>query len=267
MPRLLYPGKRRKRLSMKTVIVVPTYNEAENIPLLTEQVTAAVPQAALMLMDDNSPDGTADIAEKLFASRPEFGHHRVVRRTGPRGLGRAYRDGFQRALEAGYDRILQMDADLSHDPVYLPALLEASEHADLVIGSRYCPGGGVRNWPLRRLWLSRFAVWYVQHVAALPIADATAGFRCWTRRALEAVELETLNSEGYSFQVEMGHRAHRAGMRIAEVPIIFTARQFGRSKISRAVLLESFVMPWRLRGHPWQPLQAGLTSVADTAPK
>lgn len=238
---------------MTTVIVVPTYNEAENVPRLAQQIARNVPDAHLLLMDDNSPDKTADLAEQFFASSPLYANFRVVRRIGPRGLGRAYCDGFQRALDAGYERIIQMDADLSHDPAYLPALLDASNHADLIIGSRYCPGGGVRNWPRHRLWLSRFACRYVQRVANIPIADATAGFRCWTRRALQAVQIETLHSEGYSFQVEMGHRAAQAGMTIAEIPIVFTDRQFGRSKISRAVLLESFILPWRLRGKPWQP--------------
>ncbi len=237
----------------KTVIVVPTYNEAENVPLLAAQIAQALPGVHLMLMDDNSPDGTSDSAEALFSSRPEFAGYTVVRRTGPRGLGRAYRDGFQRALDAGYERIIQMDADLSHDPARLPVLLEAANSAELVIGSRYCPGGGVQNWPARRVMLSRFACWYVHKVAGIPVADATGGYRCWTRHALESVEISSLHSEGYSFQVEMLHRACRAGMRIAESPIIFTDRQFGKSKISRAVLLESFLMPWKLRLHPWSP--------------
>lgn len=241
---------------MRTVIVVPTYNEAENIPLLAEQVARTLPDVELMVMDDNSPDGTAEIAERLFASKPEFARYRLIRREGPRGLGRAYRDGFQRALREGYDRIVQMDADLSHDPAFLPALLDASHSADLVIGSRYCAGGGVKNWPQRRIWLSRFANAYVHRVARIPVSDATAGFRCWTRRALEAVQMQTLTSEGYSFQVEMSHRACRAGMKIVETPILFTDRQFGRSKISRAVLIESFLMPWRLRLRPWQPAEA-----------
>jgi len=241
---------------MKSIIVVPTYNEAENIPLLVEQVARIMPEAHLLLMDDNSPDQTAEKAERLFASNPAYAAYRVVRRTGPRGLGRAYRDGFQRALAEKYDRIFQMDADLSHDPVHLPEMLRASESADLVIGSRYCPGGGVRNWPKRRLWLSRFACRYVQFVARIPISDATAGYRCWTRDALETVQLETVESEGYSFQVEMSHRAVVAGMRIEEVPIVFTDRQFGRSKISRAVLVESFLRPWRLRVQPWRPAKA-----------
>lgn len=247
---------------MKCVIVVPTYNEAENITSLAERVAKALPQAHLWLMDDNSPDGTADTAEQLFAAHPEYSAYRVVRRTGPRGLGRAYRDGFQRALTAGYDRIFQMDADLSHDPASLPALLNASKNADLVIGSRYCPGGGVQNWPAHRLMLSRFAVWYVHKVAAIPVADSTAGFRCWSRRALAAVQLDTLHSDGYSFQVEMTHRALQAGMKIVEVPITFTDRQFGHSKISKTVLVESMLMPWRLRSNPWRPTEAAVRMLA-----
>jgi dolichol-phosphate mannosyltransferase len=217
---------------LKTVIVLPTYNEAQNVPLVFDQIAESLPGADVMVMDDNSPDGTADAAERLFESDSRFARYSVVRRTGPRGLGRSYRDGFRRAMDAGYDRIIQMDADLSHDPTHLPALLEASSTAGLVIGSRYCPGGGVRNWPASRVALSRFANWYVHKVAGIPVADATAGFRCWTRTALEAVDVDTLRSEGYSFQVEMSYRACRAGVRIAESPITFTDR---------------------LRARPWQP--------------
>jgi dolichol-phosphate mannosyltransferase len=206
-----------------------------------------------MLVDDGSPDNTAAIAEALFASDPRFSRYSVLRRTGPRGLGRAYRDGFRHALEQGFDLIIQMDADLSHDPSRLPALVQAAGEADLVIGSRYCKGGSVANWPLHRVLLSRFACWYVRQVASIPVADATAGYRCWTRKALGAIEIGTIQSEGYSFQVEMAHRASRAGLRIQEAPIRFVDRRQGRSKISRAVLMESFLMPWALRFHPWQP--------------
>lgn len=246
----------------KIVIVLPTYNEADNIPLIAPRIAEAVPEADVMVMDDNSPDGTADSAERLFASDSRFAGYRVVRRTGPRGLGRAYRDGFQRALDARYDRIIQMDADLSHDPEHLPALLAASGSAGLVIGSRYCPGGGVQNWPASRIRLSRFANWYVRMIARIPVADATAGFRCWTRQGLDALEIETVTSEGYSFQVEMSHRACRVGLKIAETPITFTDRQFGQSKISRGVLIESFLMPWRIRFRPWQSSRAIVTARA-----
>ena len=241
---------------MKCVIVVPTYNEAENVAALCEKIAQIVPDAHLTLMDDGSPDGTAGIAEALFAGDRKFANYRVVRRTGLRGLGRAYCDGFQRALDAGYDRIVQMDADLSHDPAYLPALLERSRNADLVIGSRYCEGGGVQNWARQRILLSRFANWYVHKVARIPVLDATAGFRCWTRQALEAAQIDTVRADGYSFQVEMSHRATRSGMKIAEIPIIFTDRRFGQSKISRKVLVESFLTPWRLRFRPWLPVHA-----------
>lgn len=237
----------------RILIVVPTYNEAENIAILCEQVAHHAPHAHLVFMDDNSPDKTAEIAESVFASSPKYSNYRVVRRIGPRGLGRAYRDGFQYAIDEGYERIVQMDADLSHDPAHLPALLAATDTADLAIGSRYCLGGSVRNWPRHRILLSRFAVWYVHSVVGIPIKDVTAGYRCWTRRALEAIELNTVVSDGYSFQVEMAYRAVNAGMRTIEVPIIFTDRRLGKSKISRSVLFESFLMPWRLRSRPWQP--------------
>lgn len=238
---------------IKTVIVMPTYNEAENVPIITDRIASILPDAHVMIMDDNSPDGTADTSERIFRSDSRFAEYRVVRRSGPRGLGRAYRDGFERAIDAGYDRIIQMDADLSHDPSHLPAMVDCSLTAGLVIGSRYCAGGGVRNWPASRIWLSRFANWYVHKLTQIPLADATAGFRCWTLAALTAVEIGTLKSEGYSFQVEMSHRACRAGVQIAETPITFTDRQYGRSKISRTVLIESMLMPWKLRFHPWQP--------------
>lgn len=251
---------------IKTIVIVPTYNEAENIPLLAEQIARALPEAHLLLVDDGSPDGTADLATGLFASEAAYEHYRVLRRTGLRGLGRAYREGFDMALSEGYDCIIQMDADLSHDPGHLPELLKATSHADLVIGSRYCPGGGVKNWPWHRILLSRFAVWYVRTLTHVPLADATAGYRCWTRRALESVELETLMSEGYSFQVEMSHRASRAGMRIAEVPILFIDRQYGHSKISRTVLFESIALPWRLRWCPWVPQSNLLNTLSADNP-
>ena len=239
---------------MKTIIVIPTYNEAQNVTLVATKVAQALPEAHLLFVDDASPDGTADIADRLFASDPIYSNYRVLRRTGERGLGRAYREAFIQVLGEGYDRIIHMDADLSHDPAYLPAMLAASHDADLVIGSRYAPGGGVRNWPRYRVMMSRFANRYVQAIAGIPVADATAGFRCWTSRALEAVHMESFKSEGYSFQVEMSYRASRAGMKIVEVPIIFTDRQFGQSKISRKVLLESAIIPWKLRAQSWQPL-------------
>ena len=242
-----------ERERLRRIAVVPTYNEAENILTLALRLVATDPELHLLVMDDGSPDGTAELAQKAFATTPGFENFRVVVREGKRGLGRAYVDGFERALADGYDRIIQMDADLSHDPERIPALLEASQTADVVIGSRYCPGGSVQNWALSRVLLSKFACAYVHHVAKIPIADVTAGYRCWSRRALEAIQVETIQSEGYSFQVEMAHRAIRAGMSVVEVPICFTDRLHGQSKISRTVLIESILLPWRLRLHPWTP--------------
>ena len=254
---------------MNLLIVIPTYNERENIARLSELISLNQPEAHLMLMDDNSPDGTADFAEDLFQSHASFRNYRVVRRIGTRGLGRSYCDGFQRALNEGYELIVQMDADLSHNPEYLQALIEGAKRSDLVIGSRYCPGGGVRNWSRSRVWLSKFANWYVHRISGIPVSDVTAGFRCWTRRALEAVQVDTIHSEGYSFQVEMSHRASRAGMKIEEVPIIFTDREFGQSKISRSVILESIIMPWKLAIKPWKPekRQVGVQRLDDPLAK
>jgi dolichol-phosphate mannosyltransferase len=234
----------RWEAELRSIIVVPTYNEAENIEALLTQVAAALPEAHMLVVDDASPDGTADIAERLCAQYPGY---RVLRRTGPRGLGHAYKEGFCRVLDDGYDRIFHMDADLSHDPAYLPAMLRASETADLVIGSRYVRGGGVRHWPWYRILLSRYANLYVRLITGVPTADATAGFRCWTASALQAIRPNTLTCEGYAFAVEMTYRAHQAGLRIAEVPIIFPDRRYGQSKMSGHVIFESILNPWRLR--------------------
>ncbi len=232
---------------MRTLVVIPTYNEAQNIAALLPRLAAVAPEARLLLVDDGSPDATADRAEALFKTSPAYAHYAVLRRTGPRGLGLAYREGFAYALKAGFDRVLQMDADLSHDPADIPALLEASDSADLVIGSRYCAGGRVRDWPRRRVFISKFAGWYVRRVLGVPFTDPTAGFRCWTRAGLEAVKVDTLKSEGYAFQVEMILRAYRAHLRIKEVSITFSDRTHGKSKMSRRVLFESMILPWKLK--------------------
>ena len=230
--------------SDRTLIVIPTYDERENVGGLVRRIFEHAPEADLLVLDDNSPDGTADHAEALFGSDPRFS---VLRRTGARGYGRSLLDGYRRALDAGYARVLQMDADFSHDPASIPALLAASRRADVVIGSRYCPGGGVANWPLRRRVLSRFANRYVAAITSLRVGDATSGFRCYTQRALRVLLEGRTRAEGYAFLVEATFRAHRAGLRVAEVPITFTDRREGQSKISRKVILESVLMPWRLR--------------------
>jgi dolichol-phosphate mannosyltransferase len=229
----------------RTLIIIPTYDERENVGELVRQVFAHAPEADVLVLDDDSPDGTADHAEQLFGADPRF---KVLRRTGARGYGRSLLDGYRRALDAGYARVLQMDADLSHDPASIPSLLAASARgADVVIGSRYCAGGGVANWPLRRRLLSRFANRYVAAITSLRVGDATSGFRCYTQRALRILLEGRTRAEGYAFLVEATFRAHRAGLHIAEVPITFTDRREGQSKISRKVILESVLMPWRLR--------------------
>lgn len=230
----------------RAVVVIPTFNEAENIPTLFDRLQEVVPALDILVVDDGSPDGTAQVAEQLGASLSSG--CRVLRREGVRGFARSYVEGFLFALEQGYDRVVQMDADLSHDPAYIPAMLaEVDNGAGLVIGSRYCQGGGVQNWHLRRVLLSRYANRYVRWVTGLPTNDATAGFRCWTREALQAVDLPTIESEGYGFQVEMTYRAMRAGVRIAESPIVFRDRRFGVSKLSGHMIWEAAKLPWRLR--------------------
>ena len=229
----------------RTLITVPTYDERENVGGLVRQILAYAPEADVLVIDDDSPDGTADHAASLFGSDPRFA---VLRRTGARGYGRSLLDGYRRALDAGYARVLQMDADFSHNPAAIPALLAASARgADVVIGSRYCPGGGVANWPLRRRALSRFANRYVAAITGLRVGDATSGFRCYTQRALRVLLEGRTRAEGYAFLVEATFRTHRAGLRLAEVPITFTDRREGQSKISRKVIFESVLMPWRLR--------------------
>ena len=228
----------------RTLIVVPTYNERENVARLVPELLAVAPDADVCLLDDASPDGTADYAEGLFGSDTRFS---VLRRAGARGYGRSLVDGYRKALEGGYARLVQLDADFSHDPARIPALVEASRTSEVVIGSRYCAGGGVENWPMRRRALSRFANAYVARITGLRVHDATSGFRCYTRRALRALLEGRIAGEGYAFLVEATYRAGRAGLHVAEVPITFTDRREGQSKMSRKVILESVLMPWRLR--------------------
>lgn len=229
---------------MSLLVVIPTYDERESLPELVPRVLA-IPDASVLVVDDASPDGTGAIADALAAAYP--GRVDVLHRTGPRGLGHAYVAGIQRALESRADLICQMDADLSHDPQYLPAMAAATASHDLVIGSRYLNGVSVVNWPLRRLALSTAANRYIRFVTGLPVKDCTSGYRCWRREALERVHVENLRSQGYSFLVEALHGAWLAGCRLGEVPIIFVERRQGASKLSSSRLVESAWMPWRLR--------------------
>jgi dolichol-phosphate mannosyltransferase len=228
---------------MPPLVIVPTYNERENLPLLTAMLLGVAP-VRLMIVDDRSPDGTGDIADILAA---QYGDRvTVIHRTGPRGLGRSYIDGMQAAIALDADPIVQMDADFSHNPADVPRLIAASEGAGLVVGSRYIAGGQVVNWPMRRVLLSRFANWYVRTLTHLQVHDCTSGFRCWRRSVLERMPLSANRSEGYSFQVEMTWEARRLGCLIVEVPITFSERREGASKLSSGVVFESAILPWRL---------------------
>jgi dolichol-phosphate mannosyltransferase len=227
------------------LVVVPTYNERDNLPVLVRAVMSR-DGYRLLVVDDASPDGTGQIADEL--AREYAGRIDVMHRTGPRGLGRAYIDGLRAAIADGRaDLICQMDADLSHNPDYLPALAAGAATNDVVIGSRYLHGVSVVNWPLHRIFLSAFANKYIRTVTRLTPRDCTSGYRCWRREALAKLPLAGMVSDGYAFLVEMLYEATRRGCRIGEVPIIFVERAQGHSKVSTPVLLESLVIPWRLR--------------------
>jgi dolichol-phosphate mannosyltransferase len=225
------------------LVIVPTYNERENLPQLVEQLMRQ-PNLRLLVVDDHSPDGTGDVADSLAGRHP--GRLEVLHRSGRRGLGRSCLDGFRTAVGETVDVVCQMDADLSHDPAELPALIAAAAEADLVIGSRYVAGGAIVNWPRRRLLLSRFANLYSRTIMRVGVRDCTSGYRCWRRAALGGLPLDHIRSEGYSFLIETLYMAVRGGARIAEVPITFVERRLGESKLSGAILVESVITPWRL---------------------
>ncbi|MCW5977879.1 MAG: polyprenol monophosphomannose synthase [Bryobacteraceae bacterium] len=230
---------------MNAIVVTPTYNERENLEEFVTRVRECAPGLRILVVDDNSPDGTGAIADELSRRYP--GDVMVLHRPCKEGLGRAYVAGFARALEGGYDYIVQMDADLSHDPRYLPALLERIETADLVLGSRYIRGINVVNWDFKRLILSKMATRYAQIVTGMPFTDATGGLKCWRRQALEAIDLNGLFSNGYLFQIETTYKAYRRRFRIAEVPIVFYERNLGRSKMDLRIILEAVWGVVRLR--------------------
>lgn len=241
-----------------TLIIIPTYNERENLPELIRRLMAQPVVLDVLVVDDNSPDGTGGVADELAAANP---HVHVLHRQQKNGLGRAYLAGFDWALSRGYEFILEMDADFSHNPADVPRLVDAARQheADLVLGSRYSHGIRVINWPLDRLLLSISAAKYVQIITGMPITDPTGGFKCFRARALAAIDLGTVQSNGYSFQIELTHRVWRRGMKIEEVPIIFTDRFQGTSKMSKEIVREAWWMVWKLwfehglRRHPVPP--------------
>lgn len=226
------------------LVVVPTYNERDNLEGLALRVLSTVPGAHVLVVDDGSPDGTGGVADRLAREQPLV---HVLHRAGPRGLGLAYKDGFRHAIAHGHDPILQMDADGSHDPAYLPALVDATAGADLAVGSRYVAGGGIEGWGLDRLALSRGGSLYARTVLGVHVRDLTSGFKAWRRAALERIDLDEVHSEGYCFQIEMTWRALRAGLSVVEVPIVFVDRQVGRSKMSRRIVAEAVWRVWALR--------------------
>lgn len=228
---------------MSAIVVIPTYNERDNLVQLLEGLLQ-YPALKVLIVDDQSPDGTGQLADQLARERP--GRIEVVHRTGRRGFGRSLLEGLSRAIQGDADFVFQMDADLSHDPKYLAEMMAAASDADLVIGSRYLHGVSVVNWPLRRIILSAFANQYVRVVTRLSVRDCTSGFRCWRRDALARLPMDRLESEGYSLLVEMLYLAERARCRIVESPIIFVERRLGVSKMSSRVMLESALTPWRL---------------------
>ena len=227
-----------------TTIVVPTYNEMQNIKSLVSNLLEVGPNVRLLVIDDNSPDGTAGYVEEVAAANPRVG---LIKRKAKMGLGAAYITGFKAALEQGADYIIQMDADFSHDPSYIPKMLEAIGDHDLVIGSRYVKGVNVVNWPMERLLLSYFANVYTRVITGLPIHDATSGFKCFRRQVLEAIDLDAIISDGYCFQIEMTFRSWRKGFRIFEIPIVFVDRHSGTSKMSKRIIWEAIGKVWWFR--------------------
>jgi len=227
----------------ETLVIVPTYNERDNLRPLVERLMRLSIPVDLLVVDDNSPDGTGEIAEELALRNPAI---HVLHRAKKDGLGRAYCAGFEWALGQQYAYIMEMDGDFSHNPDDIPKFVEAAHGADLVLGSRYCNGIRVINWPMSRLMLSQGAALYVRIITGMPFTDPTGGFKCFSRRALQSIDLKTIRSNGYSFQIELTHNIWRQGMRVVEVPIIFTDRFQGTSKMSSNIVREALGMVWRL---------------------
>jgi dolichol-phosphate mannosyltransferase len=238
-------GTEDKASAERALVIVPTYNERENIARLTETVLSQDPRLEILVVDDGSPDGTGEIVDGIIATNPRV---HIMRRAKKLGLGTAYVAGFRWALERQYDYVFEMDADFSHDPAHIPDFLRAIASTDLVLGSRYRSGKvTVVNWPIGRLILSYFANVYARAVTGLPVWDATGGFKCFRRNVLESIDLSKVRSNGYAFQIEMSFRAWKRGFRIVEIPIVFVDRTEGESKMSKNIVREAVWMVWRLR--------------------
>jgi dolichol-phosphate mannosyltransferase len=244
-------------------LVLPTYNEAENVEAIVRAAGAELARASadwhILIVDDGSPDGTGEIADRLARENASI---EVLHRTAKEGLGRAYLAGFEYALGRGASLVIEMDADFSHDPRELPHLIAAAESADLVLGSRYTDGGGVADWPLRRRLLSRGGSWYARRVLGVQVRDLTGGFKCFRRETLTAIQYLDTHAGGYGFQVELTYRALRAGLRVAEVPILFRDRQAGRSKMNAAITLEAM---WKVPALRWRMRPRRLEALAPLA--
>ncbi len=226
------------------LVCLPTYDERENLEPIVAAILAATPDVDVLVIDDNSPDGTGELADRIAAREPRV---HVLHRPGKQGLGKAYLAGFDWALARGYRLILEMDADFSHNPRYLPVLLEKAREADLVLGSRNVEGGGTVNWGVGRKVLSRGGSFYARTILGIPVRDLTGGFKCFRREVLEAIDLPTVECSGYAFQIELTYRALRKGFRVAEVPIVFEDRRVGHSKMSRRIVLEAIRKVWTIR--------------------
>jgi dolichol-phosphate mannosyltransferase len=228
----------------EALICLPTYNELENLEAICRAILSVAPDVDVLVIDDRSPDGTGELADRLAAAEPRI---KVLHRPGKEGLGKAYLAGFAWALERGYRLVMEMDADFSHDPKHLPAMLAAARGADLVLGSRYVPGGGTVNWGLGRRILSRGGSLYARTILGLRFRDLTGGFKCFRREVLEAIDLGSVSCTGYAFQIELTYRAARRGYRVVEVPIVFADRRVGQSKMSRRIVLEALLKVWAIR--------------------
>jgi len=228
----------------QALVCLPTYNERDNVVPITEAILAATPEVDVLVIDDNSPDGTGELADGLAEREPRV---HVLHRAGKEGLGKAYLAGFAWALGRGYELVLEMDADFSHDPRYLPGMLQAAGEADLVLGSRYVPGGGTVNWGMLRKIISRGGSLYARTILGIPVRDLTGGFKCFRRRVLESIDLPTVECSGYAFQIELTYRTIRRGFKVKEVPIVFEDRRVGQSKMSKRIVLEALRKVWSIR--------------------